>query len=244
MDEPSAVVVDELALARAGIAAVLRAHGIEVSRKTLSDARARLEAGVVNKVEVQRAETALLRAEQNLREAETSRSSAYRALRTLARIDEPIRVMPGEARSVASTAEAQLIDQIVAVNGQQALDMARQLARREGIFCGTSGGATFAGAMHVATQAPPNTTILCMLPDTGERYLSTPLFDGIPEQMTEEEMELARSTPGYRFDVPAATGAARAARATRARGAEARGPHLCRGTRRLPGGRGGARRPG
>jgi cysteine synthase A len=96
-----------------------------------------------------------------------------------------------------------LIDQIVAVNGQQALDMARQLARREGIFCGTSGGATFAGAMHVATQVPPNTTILCMLPDTGERYLSTPLFDGIPEQMTEEEMELARSTPGYRFDVPA-----------------------------------------
>ena len=106
-----------------------------------------------------------------------------------------------------------LIDEIVPINGQQALDMARQLARREGIFCGTSGGATFAGAMHVAAQAPPNTTILCMLPDTGERYLSTPLFEGIPEQMTEEEMQISRSTPGYRFDVqaaaaPAAAGAA------------------------------------
>ena len=47
-----------------------------------------------------------------------------------------------------------------------------------------------------------------MRPDTGERYLSTPLFEGIPEQMTEEEMELSRSTPGYRFDVKAAPDAA------------------------------------
>jgi cysteine synthase A len=101
-----------------------------------------------------------------------------------------------------------LIDQVVPVNGNRALELARQLAQKEGIFCGTSGGATFAGAMSIAEQAPPNTTILCMLPDTGERYLSTPLFEGIPEQMTEEEMQISRSTPGYRFDVqapPAAT---------------------------------------
>jgi len=98
-----------------------------------------------------------------------------------------------------------LIDRIMPIDGNQALEMSRQLAQKEGIFCGTSGGATFAGAMNVAADAPPNSTILCMLPDTGERYLSTPLFEGIPEQMTEEEMEISRSTPGYRFDVkPAA----------------------------------------
>jgi cysteine synthase A len=94
-----------------------------------------------------------------------------------------------------------LADEIMPIDGNQAMEMSRQLAQREGIFCGTSGGATFAGAMNVAAQAPPNSTILCMLPDTGERYLSTPLFEGIPEEMTDEEMEISRSTPGYRFDV-------------------------------------------
>jgi len=96
-----------------------------------------------------------------------------------------------------------LVDEIMPVDGKQALEMSKQLARQEGIFCGISGGATFAGAMSVAVRAAPNSTILCMLPDTGERYLSTPLFEGIPEQMTEEEMEISRSTPGYRFDVKA-----------------------------------------
>jgi cysteine synthase A len=100
-----------------------------------------------------------------------------------------------------------LIDQVLPINGDRALEMARLLARQEGIFCGTSGGATFAGAMSLAEKAPPNTTILCMLPDTGERYLSTPLFDGIQEQMSDEEMAISRSTPGYRFDVPAAAAA-------------------------------------
>jgi cysteine synthase A len=97
-----------------------------------------------------------------------------------------------------------LIDEIMPIDGNHALEMAKQLARKEGIFCGTSGGATFSGAMRVAQNAPPNSTILCMLPDTGERYLSTPLFEGIPEMMTEEEMEVSRSTPGCRFDVKTA----------------------------------------
>jgi cysteine synthase A len=97
-----------------------------------------------------------------------------------------------------------LIDEIMTIDGNHALEMAKQLARKEGIFCGTSGGATFSGAMRVAQNAPPNSTILCMLPDTGERYLSTPLFEGIPEMMTEEEMEVSRSTPGCRFDVKTA----------------------------------------
>lgn len=100
-----------------------------------------------------------------------------------------------------------LIDRVLPINGNRALEMARQLAQREGIFCGTSGGATFAGAMTIAAEAPPNTSILCMLPDTGERYLSTPLFEGIPEQMTDEETAISRSTPGYRFDAPVAAAA-------------------------------------
>jgi cysteine synthase A len=97
-----------------------------------------------------------------------------------------------------------LFDQIMPINGQHALEMTRQLAQREGIFCGTSGGATFSGAMRVAEKAAPNSTILCMLPDTGERYLSTPLFEDVQEEMSEEEMEISRSTPGYRFDLKAA----------------------------------------
>jgi cysteine synthase A len=101
-----------------------------------------------------------------------------------------------------------LVDQIMPIDGHHALEMARQLARQEGIFCGTSGGATFSGAMKVAQTVPPNTTILCMLPDTGERYLSTPLFEAIEEQMNDEEMEISRSTPGYRFDVKASSPAA------------------------------------
>jgi len=97
-----------------------------------------------------------------------------------------------------------LFDDIMPINGQHALEMTQQLARREGIFCGTSGGATFSGAMKVAEKAAPNSNILCMLPDTGERYLSTPLFEDVHEEMSEEEMNISRSTPGYRFDVKAA----------------------------------------
>jgi cysteine synthase A len=98
-----------------------------------------------------------------------------------------------------------LFDEVIPINGQHALEMTQKLAREEGIFCGTSGGATFAGAMQVAETAPPNSTILCMLPDTGERYLSTPLFEDIQEEMNQEEMEISRSTPGYRFDARAPT---------------------------------------
>jgi cysteine synthase A len=94
-----------------------------------------------------------------------------------------------------------LFDQIIPIDGNHALKMTRQLAQREGLFCGTSGGASFSGAMKVAETAPPNSTILCLLPDTGERYLSTPLFEDITEEMNEAEMEISRSTPNCRFDV-------------------------------------------
>jgi len=92
------------------------------------------------------------------------------------------------------------VDRFIAIDGKDAMRCARQLARQEGLFVGTSSGATFAGALQVAKDAPPGSTILCMLPDTGERYLSTPLFADIAEEMTEEEIALSRSTPGYRFD--------------------------------------------
>ncbi|MFW5835091.1 MAG: cysteine synthase, partial [Pseudomonadota bacterium] len=74
---------------------------------------------------------------------------------------------------------------------------AKQLARKEGIFTGVSGGSTFAVSMAIAEKAAPGSVILCMLPDTGERYLSTPLFEGIGEDMDDEEQAISRSTPGY-----------------------------------------------
>ena len=70
---------------------------------------------------------------------------------------------------------------IVPVTDTEAIETARKLARSEGIFCGISSGGTFAAALKVAAQAAPGAVVLAMLPDTGERYLSTPLFEGIPE---------------------------------------------------------------
>jgi cysteine synthase A len=95
-----------------------------------------------------------------------------------------------------------LVDEVVPVSGNEALRLSKALARREGIFVGTSSGATLAGALEVARRSPPGSNIVCMLPDTGERYLSTPLFEGITEEMTDEETRISRSTPGYRFDAP------------------------------------------
>jgi len=97
---------------------------------------------------------------------------------------------------------AGLVDEIVPVDGNDALRLARELALKEGIFVGTSSGATLAAALEVARRSPPGTNIVCMLPDTGERYMSTPLFEHIGEEMTAEELELSRSTPSCRFDAP------------------------------------------
>lgn len=92
------------------------------------------------------------------------------------------------------------IDQFVPIEAKAALQCSKQLAREEGIFVGITAGATFAGALQVANSAAQGSTILCMLPDTGERYLSTPLFEDITVDMTDEEQEISRSTPGYQFD--------------------------------------------
>ena len=94
-----------------------------------------------------------------------------------------------------------LVDEVVPVSGSDAMALSRELARQEGIFVGTSSGATLAAALEVARRSPAGSRIVCMLPDTGERYLSTPLFEGITEEMTEEELEISRSTPHHRFDV-------------------------------------------
>ncbi len=96
------------------------------------------------------------------------------------------------------------IDGFMPINGLDAIRCAKDLARKEGIFVGISSGATFAGALEVARNAAEGANILCMLPDTGERYLSTPLFEDVAVEMTAEEVQLSRSTPGYRFDIAAA----------------------------------------
>jgi len=97
---------------------------------------------------------------------------------------------------------AGLFDQIVPVAGDVALRLTRDLAQREGLFCGVSSGATLAAGLEIAKTADAGSNILCMLPDTGERYLSTPLFDDILTEMDTDELEISRSTPNYRFDAP------------------------------------------
>ena len=88
-------------------------------------------------------------------------------------------------------------DELIPVPGLVGIEWAQKLAAQEGIMTGVSGGSTFAIAMQVAEKATPGSVILCMLPDTSERYLSSPLFEGIAEDMTEEETALSKSTPGY-----------------------------------------------
>jgi len=89
-----------------------------------------------------------------------------------------------------------LIERVVTVTGADAMHWSRQLAQKEGIFVGTSSGGTFAAALEVCKTAPKGSVVLCMLPDTGERYLSTPLFGDIAVDMTEDELAIMRSTPG------------------------------------------------
>ena len=82
---------------------------------------------------------------------------------------------------VPAVLNREVAHKIVLVTDVEAIETARHLARREGIFCGISSGGTFAAALKVAAEAAPGTVILAMLPDTAERYLSTVLFEGIPE---------------------------------------------------------------
>ncbi|HWJ13036.1 MAG TPA: hypothetical protein VNS10_04785, partial [Gemmatimonadaceae bacterium] len=85
----------------------------------------------------------------------------------------------------------------ITVAGAEAMRSSRELAQKEGIFVGTSAGATFTAALVVAKEAAKGSTILAMLPDTGERYLSTPLFGEVSPDMSEDEREILRSTPTF-----------------------------------------------
>ena len=91
--------------------------------------------------------------------------------------------------------DLKLIDRLLHIPGPEGIRCAKELAVKEGIFVGITSGATFAGALTVAASAEKGANILCMLPDTGERYLSTPLFADVPADMTEEELKISRSTP-------------------------------------------------
>ena len=94
----------------------------------------------------------------------------------------------------ADAVDMGFVDRVLTIPAPDAMKWSRQLAQKEGIFVGVSAGATFAGAVQIAADAPKGSGILCMLPDTGERYLSTPLFADIPAEMTEEEASIAART--------------------------------------------------
>ena len=81
------------------------------------------------------------------------------------------------------------------IAGAEGIEWAQKLAAKEGILTGISGGSTFAVSQKVAETAEPGSVILCMLPDTGERYLSTPLFEGVATDMSDEERAISLSTP-------------------------------------------------
>jgi cysteine synthase A len=93
--------------------------------------------------------------------------------------------------------DAKHVHRVITVPNAQAIQWSQRLAATEGIFVGISAGGTFAAAMEVAGGAPEGSTILCMLPDTGERYLTTPLFAEIPVDMTAEEVAILRSTATF-----------------------------------------------
>src|SRR5690606_19212514 len=90
---------------------------------------------------------------------------------------------------VPSVLDRGVYDRDVLVEDQVAVDTARALARKEGIFCGISSGATFAAALEVARELPQGSVVLAMLPDTGERYLSTVLFEGVNEGSDDDWLE-------------------------------------------------------
>ena len=93
------------------------------------------------------------------------------------------------------------VNKIITIAAADAMKSSLDLAQKEGVFVGITSGATFAGALEVAKTAPKGSNILAMLPDTGERYLSTPLFANTPAEMTPEEVEIMKSTP---YAAPAA----------------------------------------
>ncbi len=85
--------------------------------------------------------------------------------------------------------DREIYDELRSVSDDRAIEVARELAAQEGIFAGISSGATLATALDIAAEADDGVAILAMLPDTGERYLSTPLFEGVNEGSDDEWLE-------------------------------------------------------
>ena len=82
-----------------------------------------------------------------------------------------------------------VFDDLLPVTDERAIEVSRELAHKEGIFTGISSGATLAAALETAEKAPKGSVILAMLPDTGERYLTTPLFEGVNEGSDDDWLE-------------------------------------------------------
>ena len=95
------------------------------------------------------------------------------------------------AKLTGDAVAAGMVSRVITVVTADAMQCSRDLAQKEGIFVGTSSGATFSAALRVCADAPKGSVVLCMLPDTGERYLSTGLFADIPADMTPEEIAIA-----------------------------------------------------
>jgi cysteine synthase A len=102
----------------------------------------------------------------------------------------------------ADAVEAGYISRVMTVSGPEALKSSQELARKEGIFVGISSGATFTVALQVAREAEKGSVILCMLPDTGERYLSTPLFADVLPDMNDSERSILESSEVFRNYTP------------------------------------------
>jgi cysteine synthase A len=99
--------------------------------------------------------------------------------------------------------EAGGLHKVLRIANPDAMRCSRELAQKEGIFVGITAGGTLAGALQICAEAPKGANILAMLPDTGERYLSTPLFADIPADMTEEEVRISKSTPSAQMPAAA-----------------------------------------
>jgi cysteine synthase A len=95
--------------------------------------------------------------------------------------------------------DMKVIERVITIPNADAMKWSRELAQKEGIFVGITAGGTFAGALEVCKSAAPGSTVLAMLPDTGERYLSTPLFGDIGNDMTDEEIKISLSTPNQQM---------------------------------------------
>eukprot|EP00808_Paulinella_micropora_P032150 g71064.t1 len=93
------------------------------------------------------------------------------------------------------------VDEIIKTDGKEGMKTSHQLAQKEGIFTGTSGGCTVWGALMIAERYKNNTgkkpTILAMCPDAADRYMTTPLFESFPAEMNQEELKISLSTPGF-----------------------------------------------